>query len=203
MIKKIEIGLFGTNAYVLVCEETGEGVLIDAPGEAGKISEQSKGVSVKYILLTHSHMDHTGALVELKFRWNVPVAGHELDSSGLPVPADILLSDGNTVSFGNVMLEVLHTPGHTSGSLCFLFGDHLFSGDTLFPHGPGRTNTPSDFKTIVDSLEKKIFVLSDEVHVYPGHGEETVLKREKDEFQVFSSRPHSPGLYGNVMWLES
>jgi glyoxylase-like metal-dependent hydrolase (beta-lactamase superfamily II) len=202
-IKRIEAGPFGTNAYVLICTQTGESVLIDAPGDAERMALLLRTTALKYILITHNHMDHTGALERLKSVFDVPVAGHEYDANRLPIPADILLSDGNKVAFGRIRLDVLHTPGHTPGSLCFLYANHLFSGDTLFPHGPGRTNTPSDFQMILDSLKAKIFVLPDEVHVYPGHGEETILKSEKDEFQVFSSRSHVAGLCGDVLWLKS
>jgi glyoxylase-like metal-dependent hydrolase (beta-lactamase superfamily II) len=87
--------------------------------------------------------------------------------------------------------------------LCFHVGGYLISGDTIFPGGPGNTRSSGDFKQIVRSLKEKIFVLPDDTHVYPGHGEPTTLKKEKDEFAVFSSRPHSPDLHGDVLWLTS
>jgi len=102
-----------------------------------------------------------------------------------------------------VSLRVLHTPGHTPGSLCLLFGKHLFSGDTLFPGGPGKTGTPAAFEQIVNSITEKLFVLPDETLVYPGHGEDTILGKEKQAFAVFSSRPSNPGLCGDVLWLSS
>jgi len=98
---------------------------------------------------------------------------------------------------------VLHTPGHTPGSLCLLSGKHLFSGDTLFPGGPGKTGNPAAFEQIINSITEKLFILPDETLVYPGHGEDTVLGKEKQEFAVFSSRPRTPGLCGDVLWLSS
>lgn len=202
-IERFETAPFGTNAYVLVCTATGDSVLIDAPGEASKIAERLKGTNLKCILMTHSHLDHIVALAELKSELKAPVAAHRADASGLPLTPEVLLNDGDTVSFGKVELRVLHTPGHTPGSLCFLTGRYLISGDTLFPGGPGRTNTPADLKQIIESITEKVFVLPDDVQVYPGHGEPTILKREKDELAEFSSRPHDPSLCGDVLWISS
>jgi hydroxyacylglutathione hydrolase len=202
-IERLELGPFGTNAYVLVCRATGDSVLVDTPAEANRIVERLKGTNPRYILITHNHMDHLGAFSELKSRLGVPVAAHPLDAERLPSPPDMLLNDGDTVSFGRIALKVLHTPGHTPGSLCFLTDQYLISGDTLFPGGPGKTRTPADLRQVIESITKKIFVLPDDTQVYPGHGDATVLKKEKEEFAVFSSRSHDPGLCGDVLWLSS
>jgi hydroxyacylglutathione hydrolase len=201
-IERIETAPFGTNAYIVVCESTKESVLIDAPGEAEKILDGLKDSIPSCILITHGHIDHIGALSRLKEELNVPVAAHPEDADQIPVNVEMLLSDGNIVSFGNVTLEVLHTPGHTPGSLCFLTGKYLIAGDTIFPGGPGKTGTPDSFRQIVASLEQKIFVLPDDVRIYPGHGEPTILKKERDEFATFSSRSHDPNLCGDVLWLK-
>ena len=202
-IERLELGPFGTNAYVMVCRATGDSVLIDAPAGASKIFEAFTGNSPKYILLTHAHMDHLGALRELQYELRVPVAAHPLEAESLPSPPEILLNDGNIISFGNIELKVLHTPGHTPGSLCFLTGRYLIAGDTIFPGGPGKTSSPTALREIIESITRKIFVLPDDTQVYPGHGDSTVVKKEKDEFAVFSSRPHKPHLCGDVLWLSS
>jgi glyoxylase-like metal-dependent hydrolase (beta-lactamase superfamily II) len=119
----------------------------------------------------------------------------------LSPPPEIQLNDGDIVSFGNIKLEVLHTPGHTPGSLCFKTGKYLLSGDTIFPGGPGKTWSPADLQQLIKSITSKIFVLDDDTQVYPGHGDAAVLKKEKDEFAVFSTRPHHPDLCGDVLWL--
>jgi len=186
-----------------VCQATGASVLIDAPGEAERIVERLEGTDPAYILMTHDHIDHVGALLELKDRLGVPVAAHPSDARGLPVPVDLPLSDGDEVVFGKVTLKVLHTPGHTPGSLCFLTDRYLLSGDTIFPGGPGRTSSPRDLEQVMESLTEKIFVLPDDTRIHPGHGESTVLKKEKDEFAAFSSRPHGSGLCGEILWLTS
>ena len=202
-IEKLEVGPFGTNAYVVMCRATGDSVLVDTPAEASKIMERLKGTNPRYILITHNHTDHLGAFSELRSALGVPVAAHPLDAERLPSPPDMLLNDGDTVSFGSIELKVLHTPGHTPGSLCFLTGQYLISGDTIFPHGPGKTGTPAALRQVIDSITKKVFVLPDDTQVHPGHGDSTVLKKEKEEFAVFSSRSHDPGLCGDVLWLSS
>jgi len=202
-IEKLELGPFGTNAYVLTCRQTGDSVLVDAPAEAGTIAESLKGTNPRYILLTHNHMDHVGALSELRSKLGIPLAAHAADSGSLSSPPEIQLKDGDVVSFGNIRLEVLHTPGHTPGSLCFKTGKYLIDGDTIFPDGPGKTGSPATLKQIIQSITNKIFALDDDTQVYPGHGDPTVLKKEKDEFAIFSSRSHKPDLCGDVLWLSS
>jgi len=202
-IERLSLGPFGTNSYLLICQKTGASVIVDAPGDAEKVLKRLEGTHPKYILMTHNHMDHVDALAALKSALNVPLAAHEDDAGGLPVKPEQFLNDGDTISFGEIQLKVLHTPGHTPGSLCFLTGSYLISGDTIFPGGPGKTWSPDDFKKIVESLTNKIFTLPDETQVYPGHGDATVLKKEKHEFEAFSSKPHDPDLCGDVVWLSS
>jgi glyoxylase-like metal-dependent hydrolase (beta-lactamase superfamily II) len=202
-IDRLELGFFGTNAYILTCRQTGDSVVVDAPAEADKIAERLKGTSPRYILLTHNHMDHIGALSELRSKLRIPLAAHAADAGILPSPPEIQPNDGDIISFGNIKLEVLHTPGHTPGSLCFKTGKYLLSGDTIFPNGPGKTGSPANFQQIVKSITSQIFPLDDDTQIYPGHGEATILKKEKEEFAVFSSRPHRPGLCGDVLWLSS
>ncbi len=202
-IERLELGSFGTNAYIVICQKTGDSVLIDAPAEPSTIIDRLKSTNPKYILLTHNHMDHIGALAELRVGGKVPLAAHALDAGNLSSPPEILLSDGDTISLGKLKFEVLHTPGHTPGSLCFKIGCYLISGDTLFPGGPGKTGAPSDFKQIIKSITERILVLPDDMRLYPGHGDSTVLKKAKDEFAVFSSCPHNPDLCGDVLWLSS
>jgi glyoxylase-like metal-dependent hydrolase (beta-lactamase superfamily II) len=141
-IDRLELGPFSTNAYILTCRKTGDSVVIDAPSEAGKILEELEKTHPQYTLIKHNHFDHVGTLSQLRSALNVSVAAHPADAHDLPVPADILQNDGDKISFDVVQLEVLHTPGHTPGSLGFLTGHYLISGDTLFPGGPGKTWSP-------------------------------------------------------------
>jgi len=202
-IERLELGPFGTNAYIVICLNTQDSAVIDTPADASKIMDRLKGTNPKYILLTHNHMDHLGALAELHSRLKVPLAVHALDAGNLPSTPEMLLSDDDTISLGNLRFEVLHTPGHTPGGLCFKVGRYLVSGDTIFPGGPGKTRSPANLRQIIKSITEKIFVLPDDTPIYTGHGETTVLKKEKDEFAIFSSRPHDPNLCGDVLWLSS
>ena len=202
-IEQLQLGPFGTNAYILICQETKESVIVDAPAEADKIISRLKGTAPRYILLTHSHMDHIGALAQLRSELKIPLAAHAADSGILSPPPEILLEDGEAIDFGKIQIAVLHTPGHTPGSLCFKTGNYLLSGDTLFPGGPGKTGTPADFAQVIKSITDKIFTLDDNTPVYPGHGEPTILKKEKEEFKIFSSRPRDPNLCGDVLWLSA
>jgi hydroxyacylglutathione hydrolase len=202
-IERLQLGPFGTNAYVLTCQQTKDSVVVDAPAEASKIIERLKDTNPRYILLTHSHMDHIDALSELRSKLRIPLAAHVADAGVLSPPPEIQLNDGDTVSFGNIKLEVRHTPGHTPGSLCFKTGKYLLAGDTIFPGGPGKTSSPANFQQIIKSISSQIFSLDDDTQVYPGHGNSTVLKKEKEIFAVFSSQPHNPTLCGDVLWLSS
>jgi hydroxyacylglutathione hydrolase len=202
-IIRMELGPWGTNAYIVVCQATDESLLVDAPGDADKILKQLAGTKPRYILLTHNHIDHIGALAEVKSNLKIPLGLHPADASGPALRPDIELKDGTTIKVGRLSIRVLHTPGHTPGSLCFLSGNLLLSGDTIFPGGPGKTGSPADFKQILRSIQNKLFVLPDSTQVYPGHGEPTVLGKEKKEFAVFSVKQHDPGLCGDVLWLSS
>jgi len=202
-IEQLQLGSFGTNAYILTCQRTGDSVLVDAPAEANKIIESLKGTNPKHILLTHNHMDHTGALQALRDKLGIPLAAHPADAGVLNPPPEIRLNDGDVVSFGDIRLEVRHTPGHTPGSLCFRTGKYLISGDTIFPGGPGKTGSPAALRQIIKSITDQIFPLDDDTQIYPGHGDSTTVKKEKEAFAAFSSRPHDPGLCGDVLWLSS
>jgi hydroxyacylglutathione hydrolase len=202
-VQRLETSPYGTNTYIVTCKTSKESVLIDAPGETERVLQGLGGTVPQYLLITHNHFDHTGALKSLIKELQIPVAAHAADASQLPVSPDIYLEDGDHLTFGKHALWTLHTPGHTAGSLCFLLKDLLFSGDTLFPHGPGRTADSEAFRQIITSLETKIFVLPDETRVFPGHGEATRLGVEKKEYAVFSGKSHSSMLCGDIVWLSS
>jgi glyoxylase-like metal-dependent hydrolase (beta-lactamase superfamily II) len=202
-ISRLELGPFGTNSYILICQETNESVVVDAPGEAGMVVEILKKTQPQYILMTHDHFDHIGGLVELRSALEVPVAAHPADANDLPLEPDLLLNDGDEILIGANKLRVLHTPGHTPGSLCFFTDKYLAAGDTLFPGGPGKTQSPDDFHQIIKSITEKLFELPEETQVYPGHGEATTIQEAKQQYEIFSTRPHDPKLHGDVEWLWS
>jgi glyoxylase-like metal-dependent hydrolase (beta-lactamase superfamily II) len=199
-IIRLSLGPYGTNSYAVVCEKTKESIIVDAPGEVEKVKGTLAGTLPKYILMTHSHMDHTGGLVQLKKDLGIPVASHPADGAGLPLKPDMALNQGDILTFGGISLKILHVPGHTPGSVCFYTEGFLISGDTLFPGGPGKTWSPAAFQQILESLETKIFPLPDETRVFPGHGEPTVVKKERDACRAFVAKGLDPELCGDVSW---
>jgi hydroxyacylglutathione hydrolase len=202
-IEKLTLGPYETNSYIVVCRRTGESLVADAPADASEITERLDGTQPRYILLTHDHYDHTGVLVSLRTRLKVPLATHVESSFQLKTPPEILLKDGDDLSLGKLGINVLHTPGHTPGSLCFKIGKYLLAGDTVFPGGPGHTETPSDFIQIVASIAGKIFRLPDDTVILPGHGDGTTVKKSREEYAIFASRPHPKDLCGDVLWLSA
>lgn len=192
-------GIFDSNTYILSDDK--ECVVIDSgvnPGEIMHIVE-SNGLQVKYIILTHGHFDHiyhvqslkekTGAQLcihedELALYQNPDMNGSMMFGAGREVKApapDILLKDGQVLQVGALRLEIIHTPGHSPGSICILCGDMLFSGDTLFAMSIGRTDFPGgSARAMSESLHKKLFTLEDNITVYPGHGPKTSIGYEKE-----------------------
>ena len=200
-IDRLTLGPYETNAYIAVCLKTKESLVVDAPAKASDIIKSLSGTQPRYVLLTHDHYDHTGVMVSLRSRLKVSLAAHLLDATQLKKPPEIPLQDGDRLKLGNLEIQVLHTPGHTPGSLCYKIGQYLFVGDTIFPGGPGRTETPEDFQQILKSITEKIFRLPDDTVLFPGHGDSTTIKKAKEEYAVFASKTHDTAIYGDVTWL--
>lgn len=198
-IERLVLGPYETNCYILACQRTKASLVVDAPAGATEIIKALEGTQPEYILLTHDHYDHTGVMTSLRVRLKAPLACHELDSFQLKTLPEILLNDGDSLKLGKINIKVLHTPGHTPGGLCFWAGKYCFAGDTIFPGGPGHTETPDDFEQIIESITEKIFKLPDDTMLLPGHGYSTTVKESKDEYQVFAEKSHGD-IYGDVTW---
>ena len=190
-ITKIALGPMDNNVYVVVSPSTNESVVVDASHDAARIAEAAAGTTVRSILLTHGDRDHVDALQDLRQRLGVPVAVHRADADRLPAPPDFELADGQEIAVGELTLRVIHTPGHTPGSVCFYvpMEGTLISGDTLFPGGPGATRGDKDrFAQIIASVRDKLFVLPDDTAVRPGHGADTTIGAEKPHLQEWIDR---------------
>ncbi|MDO8673714.1 MAG: MBL fold metallo-hydrolase, partial [Dehalococcoidia bacterium] len=138
-IRKITVGPYGENCYLLADPATGEGIIVDPGADIDKIMEAANGIKIMRIVITHRHQDHTGALLQARAATAAKVAAHPLDAPDIPGGVDVNLKDGDEINFGSHTVKVVHAPGHTAGSICLLADQHLIAGDTVFPGGPGKT----------------------------------------------------------------
>lgn len=188
-VTKLSVGSMDNNIYVIA---VGDDVAVVDGGsnELDAVLAEVGDRKLEMVLQTHNHGDHVVTLRDLVDKTKTPVYAHPADP--LPVSAE-KLDDGATIGLGGCLFKVLHTPGHTPGAVCFLLEEsgerHLFAGDTLFPGGPGNTFGNADaFRTIIESLETKLFVLPDETHVYPGHGDDTTIGAERPHLDEWRER---------------
>jgi glyoxylase-like metal-dependent hydrolase (beta-lactamase superfamily II) len=187
-VTKLAVGPMDNNAYLLRSLQTGEALLIDAAAEPDRLIELIGDTPVVRIVTTHRHADHWQALAEVQAATGAAVAAHPIDAEEIPVTVTEPVEHGDTVRVGDVELTVIHLRGHTPGSIALRYDaaaePHLFTGDSLFPGGPGRTTSPADFTSLLNDLEQRVFdQLPDPTWVYPGHGNDTTLGAE---------RPHVP-----------
>ena len=202
-IHKIQCGPYGNNAYLLVCPETNRSIIIDTPPDPGALVAAAKATDVQAILITHNHWDHIEGLDEVTSAIGAPVGIGADDADGLPNAPQIVIHDADEITAGTLTLKAIFTPGHTPGSTCFSLGPHLFTGDTLFPNGPGRSGSPEALKQLIGSITDRLFVLDEIDNFYPGHGDDGNLATEKGKYEVFASREHPADLQGDVDWLNS
>ena len=194
-ITKVATPPFENNCYLLRCTATGSTLLVDAAGDAPLLLSLVGDGQLVGIVETHNHWDHVQALADVQQASGAPVLAHPDDADGLPVPADQLLRDGDTISVGECSLSVIHLRGHTPGSVALLYqGDperpHLFSGDSLFPGGAGNTEKDAArFTQLLNDFEAKVFgSLPDHTWVYPGHGQDTTLGAERGSLPAWRER---------------
>jgi len=194
------LGPFANNAYVIVDPATGEAAIVDMPAEGEKILEATAGLRVNKILLTHTHPDHWLSYDLLKGATGAGVCCHPAEIQMPPERIDVPLADGQELTVGSVAVRAIHTPGHTPGSVCFLVGRYLIAGDTLFPGGPGHSDTPEALQQSIRTIVQRLYVLPDDTLVLPGHGDDTTIGASRREYAVFASRVHPSDLCGDVLW---
>jgi glyoxylase-like metal-dependent hydrolase (beta-lactamase superfamily II) len=189
-ISKVAVSEMANNAYLLRCTATGQALLVDAAAEPETLHRLIGGADLRTVVTTHGHWDHHRALPDVVAATGAQTVAHAADAADLPVPVDRTVAHGDTVAVGEQVLEVVHLRGHTPGSIALVWrgegdaGTHVFTGDSLFPGGPGRTTSPEDFTSLMDDLEERIFGrFEDATWFYPGHGKDSTLGTE---------RPHIP-----------
>lgn len=195
-ITKMSVGPMDNNTYLIVCTATGQSLLIDAANEAERISLliDENAPTLSLIVTTHQHADHWQALEDIAGGTASPTAAHELDAAPLPLAPDRLLADGDTVAVGELEFGIIHLAGHTPGSIALALTDtdgstHLFTGDSLFPGGVGKTTESEDFTTLLTDVTDKLFGrFGDDTIVYPGHGKDTTLGAERPHLGEWRER---------------
>jgi glyoxylase-like metal-dependent hydrolase (beta-lactamase superfamily II) len=190
-IHKLVVGPVENNVFVLRDKATGDAVLLDAANEHDKLLPLAERLNVRRVLETHGHWDHIQAIPEMR------EAGYEVAVTAADAPRlkevgyDVFLEPETVIEVGRTRLHTILTPGHTEGSMCFLVEGSpiLFSGDTLFPGGPGNTSFEGgDFPTIIRSIDSKLFTLPADTHVLPGHGLDTTIGAERPHLQEWVDR---------------
>jgi glyoxylase-like metal-dependent hydrolase (beta-lactamase superfamily II) len=190
-LTKLSVGSMDNNVYFITVGD--EVAVVDGgSNELDAVMSELAERPLEMVLQTHNHGDHITVLRDLVDKTKAPVYAHPADADKIPVTTE-KLDDGATIGIGGVLVKVLHTPGHTPGGVCFLLEEggesHLFAGDTLFPGGPGNTfGNPEAFKTIMESLETKLFVLPEDTNVYPGHGADTTIGAERSHASEWRER---------------
>ncbi len=196
-VTKIAVGPMDNNAYLLRCTSTGQAILIDAANEAGRLIEMIGEVPVGVIVTTHRHSDHWQALPELQKHTGAEVAAHPADADFLPVSVTRRVEHGEVLQFGDAAVSFIHLRGHTPGSVAVLYdaggrlagGPHVFTGDSLFPGGVGKTGSPEDFNSLLTDVTDRLFdPLPDPTWVYPGHGKDTTLGTERPHLGEWRAR---------------
>lgn len=194
MIRTITVGSLSTNCYVLIDDKSQEGIIIDPGDEPAKIIKFLKTslLRIKYIINTHSHSDHIGADSEIKTFTGAEIMIHRMDARMLnmmlSISANKFLEEQNKIKIGFFTLNVLHTPGHTPGSICLLGEGFIFTGDTLFAGGVGRWDLPGGSeKTLRESISSKLIPLDNSLVVYPGHGPTTTIGQERKDNPYFTT----------------
>ncbi|MCM6773621.1 MBL fold metallo-hydrolase [Nocardia sp. CDC159] len=196
-IVKLSVGPMDNNVYLVQDTATGDALLIDAANEPDRLLEllgQETPGQLRLIVTTHQHPDHWQGLEKVAAETGVPTAAHSLDADPLPVRPDRVLAEGDSVRVGELALEVIHLRGHTPGSVALALTDgdgrvHLFTGDSLFPGGVGRTTSPEDFDSLYRDVTGKLFDrYGDDTAVYPGHGDDTTLGTERPRLAEWRQR---------------
>ncbi len=197
-MRALTVGQWGTNCYLLGSDS--ECLVVDPGGEPERVLDAVAGRRVVAILLTHGHPDHSGAAGAIQQATDAPLYVHPADAAASGMQVDGVLVDGQSLRVGWFEVRIVHTPGHTPGSVCLRFDERALVGDTLFPGGPGRTDSPQALDELIASLRNVVFAWPDETRFYPGHGEGATIGAIRPAFLEFSRDPQTVGRCGDLLW---
>jgi glyoxylase-like metal-dependent hydrolase (beta-lactamase superfamily II) len=207
VIKVGPLGPYANNSYIIADRGTKQAIYVDAPIGSAKAIDVAKSYTIAQIVMTHRHADHWAEIDAVKTGTGSSCYCHEADRAPYAKKVDGTIGDADEITIGETRVRVIHTPGHTPGSICLLVpaadGDVLISGDTLFPGGPGRSDSPAALAEMIGSITSRLLPLDDAVAVYPGHGDNTTIRDAKRQYAVFASKEHDPNLCGDVNWEQS
>ena len=209
--EKIISNPLDNNIWIIFSKQTNKGIIIDAPPDFEKINQIISNLGtlkIENILITHNHYDHIDGIEymyeNLKNPVKIWIGKDDLDKlNEFSINKNDIktYTEHTNIKLNNTFVKFIPTPGHTNGSTCILIENHIFTGDTLFPGGPGRTSNSNDFKKIIDSIENKLLVLSPNTLVHPGHGADTKIKTSKKEYEIFKYKNlEISKLSGNISW---
>ena len=197
-ITKLSVGPMDNNAYLLTCKRTGDALLVDAANDPERLADllghDAQRPRLRTIVTTHRHGDHWQALGAIAGQTGSYTMAHPADAGELPVPPDREVEHGDTIQVGESAVEVIHLRGHTPGSIALLYRDpaghpHLFTGDSLFPGGVGKTTSKQDFESLINDVESRVFAdLPDDTWFYPGHGDDSTLGTERPKLAEWRER---------------
>ena len=203
IVKVGPMGPYNNNAYIVRDMSRGESLLVDMPLETSPLLDAiAADGNVKQIVATHWHPDHWMSYDEVREATNAPVLVGDREIRIDKSRIDRRVADGDEVPVGSVRCTVMHTPGHTPGSICLRVGRAVISGDTLFDGGPGKTAAAGDVETIIASITARLYPLPDETLVMPGHGANTTIGESRTQYAEYAKHPHPAGYYGDVEWLK-
>ena len=198
---KLEVGPWPMNSYIISCPETNKCAIIDPGADAKKILKAVDRFKVEYILITHGHADHVGALENIRKMTGAQVCAHSEDAAHFKIDTDLILFEGDEIEIGSYGVKIHHTPGHTEGQISYdLLDGRIIVGDTIFVGGPGKTFSSNGFTVTMETMQNIVFNWADETKFFPGHGPAGMIGIERPAFDRFVDSGWEKDLFGDVAW---
>ncbi len=200
VLKLTALGPYSNNAFILVDKASNQSAIIDAVPQMDQILAAAAGTEISMVLFTHSHPDHIDSFDALREKITGPFHMHPDEPWADHSRIDVALQGGESIQLGETTLEVIHTPGHTPGGLCYYHAPYCVVGDTLFPGGPGHSTSNENLQTLIGSITERLHTLPADTIILNGHGDETTIGASREEYARFATKEHDADLHGDVLW---